>query len=217
MTGRFVAHTVTVDGAERRYQVWIPAAYDASRRWPVILFLHGIGERGDDGQVQTTVGLGNALRKHKVDPDAIVVFPQCPLATTWTRGALPIALAALDQAAVDYSIDPRRVALTGLSMGGGGAWLLAIEQPRRFSALAPVCGWAPRPSATSARRVGRIPIWMFHGSDDSVIPVTESRDMAAVLGADAMYTEFPGVGHNSWDPAYQTTGVVDWLVAQERR
>src|SRR5205085_11371346 len=93
MTGHFVAHAVTVDGALHRYQVWVPAAYDASRRWPAILFLHGMGERGDDGEAQTTVGLGRALRDGKAAPRAVVVFPQCPATTAWVQAGLPIAAA----------------------------------------------------------------------------------------------------------------------------
>jgi predicted peptidase len=225
MTGRFVAHSVTVDGVERRYQVWLPAAYDASRHWPAIVFLHGVGERGDDGAAQTTVGLGHALRAGNVDPPAIVVFPQCPLDGDWTARGQPMAMAAHEQASHDYSIDQHRVSLTGLSMGGGGAWALAAEQPDRFSALAPICGWAQRLSSQPrvpnrytalAERLGTLPIRIFHGSEDPIVPVGESRAMAAVLGAHAVYTEFPGVGHNSWDPAYMTTDVVDWLVKQKR-
>lgn len=176
-----------------------------------------MGERGDDNDAQTTVGLGRTLRDGKVDPQALVIFPQCPLTTTWAQDALPIATAALDQSMRDYAIDPQRVSLTGISMGGAGAWSLAIEQRRRFSALAPVCGWAPRPYQKSAERLRGLPIWILHGSDDPVIPVAESRAMAAALGADATYTELPGVKHNSWDPAYETTGVVEWLIAQRRR
>ena len=216
MAGHFVVHSVTVDGAERRYQVWLPAAYDATRRWPAILFLHGAGERGDDGDLQTTVGLGRALREGKVDPQAVVVFPQCPLNSYWTPSALRGAVAALEQAIEDYSIDLRRVSLTGISMGGAGAWTLAAEQPRRFSAIAPVCGWVEQPPAEVAKRLPRVPIWIFHGSADPVIPVAKSREMAGVLGENAAYTELPGVKHNSWDPAYMTTGVVEWLVTQKR-
>src|SRR5438105_15297696 len=114
----FVARTVNVDGKPRKYQVWVPAAYDASRRWPAILFLHGSGERGDDGVAQTMVGLGRALREGKVDPPAVVVFPQCPLSGHWTGPARRIAIAALEHVIEDYSIDETRVSLTGMSMGG---------------------------------------------------------------------------------------------------
>jgi predicted peptidase len=228
MTGHFIAHTVTVDGVERRYQVWLPAAYDASRRWPAILFLHGAGERGDDGVAQTVVGLGHALRDGKIDPQAVIVFPQCPVNGHWTGPAQRIAVAALEQVIETYSVDEKRVSLTGISMGGAGVWSLASRQPRRFSAIAPVCGWVHRPPnlndladvadkySSLAERLGRVPIWIFHGSADNVVPVSESRSMAAVLGANAAYTEFPGVRHNSWDPAYETTGVVAWLLEQKR-
>jgi predicted peptidase len=228
MTGHFVAHTISVDGAERRYQVWLPASYDKSRRWPAILFLHGAGERGDDGVAQTRVGLGHALSDGKVDPQAIVVFPQCPLGGHWSGPAQRIAVAALEQVIEDYSIDLKRVSLTGISMGGAGTWSLAYHQARRFSAIAPVCGWVRRPPNlmdladvvdrydTLAQRLGKLPIWIFHGSADNVVPVSESRSMADALGANAAYTEFPGVMHNSWDPAYETTGVVEWLVKQKR-
>jgi len=207
--GSFVSHD--------RCQIWVPAAYEPSRTWPAILFLHGMGERGNDGEAQTTVGLGRALRDGKLDPAAIAIFPQCPLTATWTTGALPIAVAALDEAMKVYAVDPRRVSLTGISMGGAGAWMLAMTLPRRFSALAPVCGWAPRPPEKLAQALAGLPIWIFHGSDDPVVPVTESRAMAAVLGKNAAYTEFPGVQHNSWDPAYQDTRLVDWLIEQRRR
>jgi predicted peptidase len=115
-------------------------------------------------------------------------------------------------------------------MGGAGVWVLAAEYPKRWSAVAPVCGYVHRPPqladaespttesyADFARRLSRVPIWIFHGSADDTVPVSESRQMADVLGANAAYTEFPGVGHNAWDPAYQTTGVVSWLIKQKRK
>jgi predicted peptidase len=229
MTGNFLARSVTVDGVAHRYQVWIPAEYDASRQWPAILFLHGYGERGDDGEKQTSVGLGPALRDGKVEAPAVVVFPQCPDNDRWVGASRKIAIAALDAAEREFSIDPQRVALTGLSMGGAGAWILAAEYPNRWSALAPVCGYVHRPQqmpelgnpttesyADFARRLPHIPIWIFHGGDDSIVPVTESRAMARALGLNAAYTEFPHVGHNAWDAAYTTTRVVEWLIEQCR-
>ena len=229
-SGHFVVRTVKVDGVAHRYQVWIPPNYDASQKWPAILFLHGSGERGDEGEKQTMVGLGPALREGKVDGSAVIVFPQCPADERWAGNAWSIAIAALDQAEREWSIDRRRVSLTGMSMGGAGVWILAAKYPKRWSAIAPVCGYVHRPPslpdaespttesfAGFAQHLPPIPIWIFHGSDDPVVPVTESRRMADVLGANATYTEFPHVGHNAWDPAYRTTGVISWLLKQKRK
>lgn len=220
MAGHFVARGTT--------QIWVPASYDASRKWPAILFLHGSGERGSDGVKQTTVGLGRALSEGKVDAQAIVIFPQCPAEQRWVS-APQIAIAALDAAECEFSIDKRRVALTGMSMGGAGAWLLAANYPTRWSALAPVCGYVHHPpklpelgdaSAATfdefAKQLPRIPIWIFHGSEDPVVPVEESREMARALGPHAGYTEFAHTGHNAWDPAYTETHLVQWLIQQHR-
>lgn len=228
--GHFVTRSLELNGLAHRYEVWVPDSYEPSHKWPAILFLHGAGERGDDGETQTKVGLGAALRNGKVDGAAIIVFPQCPSDDRWTSAlGQEIALAALDQTEREFSIDRRRVSLTGLSMGGAGVWMLAAEHPKRWSALAPVCGYIHRPPtvpgvdrpstepfAKFARRLPRIPIWIFHGSDDPVVPVSESRSMAGALGVRAGYTEFAHTGHNAWDPAYQTTHVVLWLADQKR-
>ncbi len=227
--GQFLTRSVTVDGVSRRYQIWIPSQYKASRKWPAILFLHGSGERGDDGDKQTRVGLGPALRDGKAAAAAIVIFPQCPDGQRWAGAARKIAIAALDQTEREFSIDRRRVSLTGMSMGGAGAWVLAAEYPRRWSALAPVCGYVHKPPnladaeepttdsyADFAQKLPRIPIWIFHGSDDPVVPASESRSMAAVLSARAKYTEFPKTGHNAWDPAYTETHLLRWLIRQRR-
>ncbi|HEX9406174.1 MAG TPA: alpha/beta hydrolase-fold protein [Thermoanaerobaculia bacterium] len=226
----FLARSVTVDGIPHKYKVWVPATYDASRKWPAILFLHGSGERGTDGEKQTTVGLGRALSEGKVEPQAIVILPQCPDGERWVGPPHKIAIAALENTEREFSIDKRRVALTGMSMGGAGAWMLAAEYPKRWSALAPVCAYVHRPpkladaeNPTSesyeqfAKRLPRIPIWIFHGSNDPIVPVEDSREMARALGPRAGYTEFPRVGHNAWDPAYTQTHLVQWLVDQKRQ
>lgn len=226
MAGRFLARG--------RYQIWVPASYDRTRKWPAILFLHGAGERGNDGVKQTTVGLGRPLHEGKLDPFALVVFPQCPLRDHWIGEGRHGAMKALEMTEREFNIDRQRISLTGISMGGAGTWMLAAEHPRTWSAIAPICGWVYRPSRLDdlgdpsrklrgnayealARRLDSLPVWIFHGRDDTVVPVAESRAMAAALGANAAYTEFPRTGHNSWDPAYMTTHVVQWLVEQKRR
>jgi predicted peptidase len=234
--GEFVPRSLVLDGTTYCYQVWLPREYNRKRKWPAILFLHGSGELGSDGELQTSVGLGRLLREGKVDPAAVVIFPQCPEGAHWVGPARRIAIGTLDAAEKELAIDRERVVITGMSMGGAGTWVLAAENPTRFRAIAPVCGWVRKPPNLAdvmkpaawlveaadpyhelASRLPRVPIWIFHGSDDAVVPVGESRQMAAVLGANAAYTELPGVGHDAWDPAYGDTALVEWLVGPAKR
>ena len=233
----FLDRAVTVAGHLYRYQVFVPASYTPAEQWPVVLFLHGAGERGSDGLLQTQVGLGAAIRERASRVPAIVVFPQAPADSGWTGATAQMALAALDQTMREFRTDPARVYLTGMSMGGNGTWYLAYRNPTRFAALAPICGWVssdvwrqldpvvPRDSLRDggtvyealARRVRRVPTWIFHGEIDDVVPVEESGRAAAALtaaGAPVQYTEVPGTGHNSWDPAYRSPKFWAWLLAQ---
>jgi predicted peptidase len=170
---------------------------------------------------------------------AIVVFPQAPADTRWLDEPADAALAALDHAMAEFHGDPSRVYLTGLSMGGYGTWHLAIAQPKRWAALVVVCGGLfPHPTTTAvqqsplnagaadpyaftAHAVRDLPIRIFHGTDDTVIPVDESRKMHDALvkeaAPDVQYTEYPGVGHNAWDKAYGEGGMWEWLFRQVRK
>ncbi|HKC40288.1 MAG TPA: PHB depolymerase family esterase [Gemmatimonadales bacterium] len=234
----FLDRTVTVNGAPYRYQVYVPAGYaSSSTRWPVILFLHGSGERGANGLVQTNVGLPTAIRTTPERYPAIVVMPQAPADSVWIGAPAQAAMAALDQTAAEFRTDPDRVYLTGLSLGGNGAWNLAYQFPRRFAALAPVCAFVsviPRLTgsraivpadsgeafAALARRLGRLPTWIFHGEIDPAVAVGESRRAADALkaaGGDVRYTEFLGGGHNVWDGTYASPQFQEWLFAQRRR
>jgi predicted peptidase len=237
----FLNRSVVVDATEYRYQVYLPREYKRSASWPIMLALHGGGEYGRDGLLQTDVGLARAIRRNADRYPAIVVFPQSPPGGTPGFQALGgrIALAALDKSMAEFGADPSRVYLTGLSMGGNGAWYLAYHHPDRFAALVVVCGFieaftgttsgvrypaivdsGPDPFAAIAQRVSRIPIWIFHGDADTVVSVEGSRRMAAALkaiGAPVQYTELPGVDHNSWDPAYGSADLAAWLFKQRRR
>ena len=231
----FLDRTLSFGGQTYKYQVYVPAAYTPAQRWPVILFLHGAGERGSDGYFQTQVGLGAAIRQNADRVPAIVVFPQSRPDSTWTGTLANVALATLDQTMREYQIDPARVYLTGLSMGGNGTWYIAYRYPKRFAAIAPICGWisperwkaaAPVVPADSgetfaafARQLRHTPTWIFHGEVDPVVPVEESRKTFAALqavGAAVQYSEVPGTGHNSWDPAYGSPKFWTWLFAQRR-
>lgn len=231
----FLNRTVSVAGQTYKYQIFVPAAYNPGQRWPVILFLHGAGERGSDGYLQTQVGLAPAIRQNSSRFAAIAVFPQATPESSWTGTMARMALAALDQTMREYQTDPARVYLTGLSMGGNGTWYVAYRNPRRFAAIAPICGWispsfwktaepvVPADSgeiyAALGRQLRQTPTWIFHGEVDPVVPVDESRKSFAALqatGGPVQYSEVPGTGHNSWDPAYASPRFWTWLFAQRR-
>ena len=226
----FLDRSIDVAGRTYLYQVFVPRDWTPRRSWPVILFLHGAGERGSDGLRQTEVGFGAAIRFGRERFPAIVVMPQVPEERAWTEPPMPqLALGALDAATREFNGDRRRTYLTGLSMGGTGVWSLAAENPKRFAALVPICGrvmstgvGARSPAASSfqamAERIGpAMPVWIFHGRDDDVVPVDESRQMYAALkalGSGVRYTEYEGVGHGAWDPAYAEPELMPWLLAQ---
>jgi predicted peptidase len=236
----FLDRTVSVSGSSYRYQVYVPADYRSKKSWPVILFLHGAGERGSDGLRQTDVGIGHAIRLDASRVPFIVVLPQCSKDKIWGDPDMQAqALAALDASIKEFHGDRKHVYLTGLSMGGFGTWELAARNPGRFAALVPICsGVQPNkewpqlrvtliddpkiadPFAEVARRIGKTPVWMFHGDSDPSVPVEQSRHMAEALkaaGADFKYTEYPGVDHNSWDKAYAEPELVPWLLAHTLR
>ncbi|HEY0661207.1 MAG TPA: prolyl oligopeptidase family serine peptidase [Lysobacter sp.] len=235
--GEFVERQVSVEGVVYRYQVFVPAQAAGGRRPPVILFLHGSGERGNDNQKQVAVGLGPYVKSHPATFPAIVVFPQSPEDASWDGATARMALATLDAASREFDGDPDRTYLTGLSRGGYGVWELALMQPTRFAALVPVCGGitAPRavsdlhviavehdadPFAATARQLASVPAWLFHGARDDVVDPAQSRRMYAALqavGAPARHTEFPEANHNAWDPTYAMPELWNWLFAQRRR
>lgn len=233
----FLDRTVTVSGRAYHYQVYVPADYASKPTWPAILFLHGAGERGDDGLLQTNVGLAPAIRQNPSRYPAIVVFPQVPRDSQWVGTPADMAVAALQQTMREFHVDPSRVYLTGLSMGGHGTWYVAYRHPELFAAVVPICGWVrefvmfrgsvpvvPGDSAQImpllVQKLGKVPIWIFHGEVDQVVNVNGSREPAAALkaaGANVRYTELLGLNHNAWDAAYGSDEFVQWLFAQQRR
>jgi predicted peptidase len=234
----FLDRSITVSGQAYRYQVYVPAAYASQPSWPAILFLHGGGERGADGLLPTNFGLGPAIRRNAARYPAIAVFPQVPNDSQWVGTPADVAIAALQQTMREFHVDPRRVYLTGLSMGGHGTWYVAFRRPELFAAIVPICGWVREfpqfrgsqpvvPDADSAsvmpklaQRLGKLPIWIFHGEVDRVVTVNGSREPAAALkaaGANVQYTELLGLDHNSWDAAYASEELIRWLFAQQRR
>ncbi len=227
----FLDRTLTIQGNEYKYQVFVPADWTTKNKWPVILFLHGAGERGDDGLIQTEVGIGTAIRRYRSRFPAVIVMPQCRKDVWWTDPAMAdMAMKALELSQKEFRGDPQRTYLTGLSMGGYGTWYLAANHPGKFAAIAPICGGILRPDDSrkqpaedtrpyteAAQKVGKTPVWIFHGGDDPVVPVAESQRMAEAIkavGAEVHYTEYPGVGHNSWEKAYAEPDFTTWLLSQ---
>ena len=182
--------------------------------YPLLLFLHGSGERGSNLEHVGDHGLPDLLPR--LPEGTLVLAPQCPESLRWTDHLAQLG-ALLEETMANYPVDPSRVYLTGLSMGGQGAWYLAAETPDRFAAVVPICG---RSNPSAAQRLKSLPIWVFHGDKDDTVPLSESEGMVAALheaGSDAKLTVFPGVSHNSWSPAYSTPELYRWLFAQYRR
>lgn len=202
------------DGKEAKYVLYVPKDYDGKKEYPVILFLHGSGETGTDGKKPSLVGLGPAIRKLN-SFGFITIFPQSHK-RTWQADSddAKRALAILETTMKEYKTDPKKVYLTGLSMGGFGTWSLAAKYPEKWAAIVPICGGG---NPADAGKFKDIPCWCFHGDKDTAVKVERSRDMIEALkkaGGKPEYTEYPGVGHNSWDQAYATKDLFPWLLKQ---
>jgi predicted peptidase len=215
----FINGTVEAGGRSMPYVVYVPRSYSEAQQWPVILFLHGSGERGTDGFAQVRVGIGMQLltRPQQRFP-CLVVMPQAPPNAFWTGVWNDMALRALGAVVEKYHGDRSRLYLTGLSMGGFGTWEIAAAHPELFAAAIPICGGGD--PSTMAPKLKSLPIWVFHGGADGTVPVQFSRDMVAAIQAagnpNIKYTEYPGVGHNSWDRTYGNPEVIAWLLTQKR-
>lgn len=227
----FLNRSLDYDGVPRRYVVYLPENWNRNQRWPVILFLHGSGERGSEGMDETQIGLPQALRLHPERWPFVVVMPQVPFGHHhWTDPEMmSIAIDALNAEVREFHGDPDRVYLTGLSLGGYGVWEMARAYPHRFAALVPVCGgvfWSYQPDRWRAvhtlpeeyaRGMGRTPVWMFHGADDPVVNPRQSLLLYQALkaaGGDVRFWEYAGIKHNVWDRAYAEPQLPRWLLAQ---
>lgn len=207
----------------------------AGTKYPLILFLHGAGERGDNNTSQLMANAGAtvwATDAHQAEHPAYVIAPQCPAGkqwvdTDWTLGSystttvpvsdqLTTALEIADAVATEFGTDPARQYITGLSMGGYGTWDAVVRNPTRFAAALPVCGAG---DTTKADLIKLLPLWTFHGDADATVPVKGSRDMVAALkavGSTVQYTEYPGVGHDAWTMTYANEAVIDWLFENKK-
>jgi len=197
------------------YLAYFPKDYDASRKYPLVFFLHGAGERGDDLELVAKHGYMKHVRESGKEYPFIFIAPQCPQERYW--GCFTESLLAfLDDICATLPVDPDRVYLTGLSMGGTGTWMLAMADPKRFAAIAPVCGsgiyWY-------GGALVDVPVYMYHGDCDEVVPIQESFSMLTSInkrGGNAQLKICYGVGHNAWDTAYAGDELVNWLLSHKR-
>ncbi len=197
------------------YLLFLPEGYSKNKKdWPLILFLHGAGERGSDLNKVKVHGPPKIVEKQKDFP-FIVVSPQCPKDDWWTD-KVEVLIHLLDDIVDRYNVDSERIYLTGLSMGGYGSWALAAEYPERFAALAPICGGGNR---IMAFRLKNVPIWAFHGAKDNVVPLKQSEEMVEAIkarGGNAKLTVYPDAGHDSWTETYNNKELYDWFLKHRK-
>jgi predicted peptidase len=221
--GTIESRTVEVDSGNYAYQVYVPPQPESEMKLPLIIFLHGIGQRGAGGFVPTT-GAGGALARHYFGQvPAIVLLPQCRLESYWSDPIMEeMVMREIAEAVEEFGADERRIYLTGVSMGGYGVWYLASRHAGKFAALVSICGGSPFTKGdrfdSIVRNVGKTPAWLFHGADDKVVEVSESRQIVEALetnDGNVKYSEYPGVGHNVWLNALAEKDLMPWLFAQK--
>ncbi len=220
-------------GRTLRYRLIKPVKGEKERLYPLVIHLHGAGERGEDNEKQLVhfFAPGKGLGKVAVDKHHCFAFvPQCPPDQQWVNvpwkdgsyeqkpisDALDLALKAMDQVIKEHPIHEGRIYITGLSMGGFGTWDAILRRPGFFAAAVPICG-AGDPG--KAKTITQTPVWAWHGDADNVVPVSGSRDMIEAItkaGGQPKYTELKKVGHNSWAPAYDSAEMWDWMFNQQR-
>jgi predicted peptidase len=193
------------------YLLYLPPMYEASKeKWPLVVFLHGAGETGKDLKMVKKHGPPKLVEKK--DFPFILVSPQAP-----TRGWMPEAVNGLiDEVMSKYRVDPDRVYLTGLSMGGYGTWALASAYPGKFAAAVPICGGG---NPVMADKLKSLPLWVFHGAKDTTVLPVQSKTMVDAVkkaGGNVQFTIYPEAGHDSWTEAYNDPKMWEWLLNQRR-
>jgi len=200
------------DGKEMDFLLYLPKGYEQQPKWPLVLFLHGAGERGDDLSLVKKHGPPKLIENGKEFP-FIVVSPQCPKGTWWVTEDVVALMKHIMQI---HDVDKDRVYITGLSMGGRGTWQVAGAMADEVAAIAPICG----PSDVSVvEKIAHLPIWVFHGAKDPVVKISHSEDMVKLFkekGNDAKFTIYPEATHDSWTETYDNPELFEWLLSHTR-
>lgn len=228
---RFTLHFFEHRGLTIPYRLFEPKIHSPSATFSLVLYLHGAGERGNDGSDIVLKNGALEVAKREMRYPCYIVVPQCPKEMKWspyqkelgtyrlsdTASVIQeLIIALLDSIQTKYAVDTSRVYVAGISMGGFGTWELVMRHPSRFAAAVPICGGG---DVTKVHRLKHLPIWVFHGSDDQVIKVQWSRalvDSLKALGAPVRYTELPNVGHDAWTPAFSNDALYEWLFSQKK-
>jgi predicted peptidase len=239
ITSVFEKHWFIQNGDSLPYRLLLPENYDASKKYPLIFFMHGAGERGNDNELQLVHGAKLFLKEEvRKNYPAIVVFPQCPQNSFWSNVsfkaddngkrsfvfkadaaptiAMKLANALLHQLLQQYQVQKKQVYIGGLSMGGMGTFEMVYRNPKLFAAAVPICGGG---DAAIAKKVRKTKWWVFHGAkDDVVLPLYSEAMVAALKAAKASvkYTLYPDANHNSWDAAFAEPELLSWLFAQHK-
>ncbi|MFD2246382.1 dienelactone hydrolase family protein [Pontibacter ruber] len=196
------------------YHIYYPASYtsDPAKKWPLILSLHGAGERGENMELVAKQGLPRYL-EDKPDFPFVVAYPQCPKGTYWL---VPLLNNWLEQVLAEVNADESRIYLTGYSMGGYGTWRWASDNPEKFAAILPICGGG---DVNKAHNLVHTPIWAFHGKRDNIVPLDETTEMVIAveaLGGNVKLTIYPDLFHDSWTVTYNNPAIYDWLLQHKR-
>jgi predicted peptidase len=236
----FLRREVAVGPEKFNFRVYVPPGRKPGQKLPVMLFLHGSGSTGDDNEAQVAY-FDKFIGENPGDFSFIIVFPQARAGTFWNKQMIEQAIAALDQTVKEFDGDEKRIYLSGYSMGGLGAWHTASLYPAKFAALVPIAGRimpsprergsmspdllslvdAPKPFEAFAEKLKNVPVWIFHGGSDDVVPVAASRRMNKALldvgNTDAHYTEYESMGHYSIESALTEPKLFEWLARQQLR
>lgn len=193
------------------YLLYLPQDYGKDgKKWPLVLFLHGAGERGSDINIVKRHGPPKLVEQGKDFP-FILVSPQCPEDQMWSISMLD---SLINEIQGKYEVDPARLYVTGLSMGGYATWKMAETYPGRFAAIAPICGWG---NVSTVCNLKNLPIWTFHGKKDRAVPFEKTEELVDALkkcGGNVQFTVYPDAGHDSWTESYNNPKLYEWMLKQ---
>ena len=219
--GDFLKREIKVDNENYTYQLYLPPQIQSKEDLPLMVFLHGIRERGEGGYINGM--FSTIIKQYLKEIPAIIMFPQCRPNVYWTNPNMDkMVTHQIEAVSSEFSIDKKRQYLIGVSMGGYGVWHFASRYPKDFAALVSICGGSPLKNGDRfspiARKISKTPAWLFHGSEDNVVQVSESRNLAAAIRKNdgrVKYTEYEGVGHNVYLNALGEKELMPWILSQK--